>query len=242
MTPETLLHVLQTTWPAAETLSCGPFVLRRSNGGGQRVTAASLRGADTADQTDIVQAETRMQRWGQPCLFSLLPGHSHLDVLLEARGYLRRDPTELMCGPLTPLLKIETPRLSTFEVSPPLAIMAEIWANGGVGPDRLDVMARSACASTTLLARQDNQPAGVVYVAALDGIAMVHALEVDPPHRRKGVAQRLMGRAAQWGEANGCDTMSLAVTEANVAAKALYRSLGMTFAGRYHYRRHPDHL
>lgn len=242
MTPETLLNVLQTTWPAAETLRSGPFVLRRSTGGGQRVTAASLHRADNVNLADIAQAETQMQRWGQACLFSLLPEHSHLDDLLEARGYLRRDPTELMCGPLDPLLQVDTPRLSTFEITPPLAIMCEIWAQGGVGPDRIEVMARAECANATLLARQDNQPAGVVYVAALNGIAMVHALEVDPLHRRKGVAQRLMARAAQWALANGCDTMSLAVTEANAPAKTLYRSLGMTFTGRYHYRRHPDQL
>lgn len=181
-----------------------------------------------------------MRSWGQTPLFTLLPDHSHLDGLLDARGYILRDSTALMCAPLTGFLQIETPRLSTFEITPPLSIMREIWASGGVGPDRLAVMARSDCANTTLMARQDDQPAGVAYVAAFNGIAMVHALDVSPPHRRKGVARRLMGRAAQWAHTNGCHLMSLAVTEENAPAQALYRSLGMTLAGRYHYRRHPD--
>lgn len=48
-----------------------------------------------------------------------------------------------------------------------------------------------------------------------------------------------MSQAAQWGIEQGARHLALAVTEANIGARALYGDLGMVPAARYHYRVHP---
>jgi GNAT superfamily N-acetyltransferase len=133
------------------------------------------------------------------------------------------------------LTDIAVPPVTAFAIWEPLAIMAEIWAKGGIGPQRLDVMAR-AQVKTGLLARWNEKPAGAAFVAVHDGIAMVHAVEVLEHQRRQGVAQWIMRRAAFWARDHGADTVSVLTTASNGAANALYQHLGFMPAGGYHYR------
>ena len=65
---------------------------------------------------------------------------------------------------------------------------------------------------------------------------MVHALAVRPGLRRRGVGGRMMRAAAGWARGQGAEWLGLVVTEANAGARALYESLGMVVAARYHYR------
>jgi GNAT superfamily N-acetyltransferase len=46
----------------------------------------------------------------------------------------------------------------------------------------------------------------------------------------------LMRKAAFWAAENGAHTISVLCTTANEGANGLYRSLGMTPVGHYHYR------
>ena len=97
-------------------------------------------------------------------------------------------------------------------------------------------MTRPAGPRITLLARADDRPVGVAFVAIDDNIAMIHAIEVVANHRRKGAGEILLRGAASFAAENGADWLALAVTEANAPARALYEKLGMRLAGGYHYR------
>ena len=88
----------------------------------------------------------------------------------------------------------------------------------------------------TLLARTDDRPVGVAFVAIDNDIAMIHAIEVAPEHRRKGGGAILLHGAASFAAQHGAYWLTLAVTEANAPARGLYEKLGMTPAGHYHYR------
>jgi N-acetylglutamate synthase len=101
-------------------------------------------------------------------------------------------------------------------------------------------MARPSGPRMTLMARADDRPVGVAFVALDDDIAMIHAIEVAPRHRRKGGGGLLMRGAASFAAEHGAGWLTLAVTEANAPARALYEGLGMALAGRYHYRIAPD--
>jgi GNAT superfamily N-acetyltransferase len=65
---------------------------------------------------------------------------------------------------------------------------------------------------------------------------MLHALEVTPETRRRGIATLMTRAAARWAAELGCATLALAVTEANAPARALYAVMGMREVARYHYR------
>lgn len=234
--PDRLRAVLSATWPAAETIRSGPFILRRSEGGGRRVTAATALPGAEGLAAALPHAVAQMQAWGQVPLFQTTPETPELDALLDAAGYRVVDPTVILVAPLAAFDAIDTPRLSSFMHWPPLAIQREIWEDGGIGPDRVAVMARAPEPRLSLMARQGDKPVGTGFAAIHQGIVMVHAIEVRPDHRRQGIGARMMARAAGWAAGLGAAHLALAVTEDNHGARAFYASLGMVPAARYHYR------
>ncbi|MFK7938581.1 MAG: GNAT family N-acetyltransferase [Roseovarius sp.] len=230
----TLYDVVEVTWPPASRFDDGPLTLRNGAGGGKRVAAATARQPVTADK--LPAAEAAMRAMGQTPLFMIRDGDAALDHLLEQHGYRIIDPVNLYVGDVA-LLTAEPPaRVTTFTIWEPLAIMRDIWATGGIGPDRVAVMERAACPKTTIFGRDNNRPAGAGYVGIHKGIAMVHALEILEPHRGAGLGKQMMRRAALWASEHGAQRISAVCTQANEGANALYASLGLSLVGTYHYR------
>lgn len=235
--PARLRAVIDATWPPAQIHQQGPWTLRVGGGGGKRVSAATTN--TRVSQADVKRAEIAMQGYGQKPLFQLYGSEPGLDDMLAEQGYVQVDRTILYHCALGEL-NIEAPSpLSTLRGDTPLPIMREIWAAGGIGPARVAIMERAAEPKAMILGRLGDRPVGAAFVAALGPIAMIHAIEVLAEHRRRGAGRNIMARAAIWARNAGCTHLSLLVTEANVSANALYRSLGMAQAGRYHYRMKP---
>lgn len=228
-----LLLVAEATWPAKTRLSEPPWIFRQSPGGGKRVTAASTD--QTVSRADIEHAVDRMLALGQEPLFSVLPG-DRTDTILAEMGFAAVDETWLYHCPIGKLVKQNLPPVTAFPIWPPLQLARDIWADGGIGSDRVAVMERASCEKTTILGRVNDRAGGVAYAGLHDGCVMVHALEILQNQRRHGLAGSLMIAAAKWGAAHGAQHMALLVTKANTPANALYTRLGMTSQQGYHYR------
>ncbi len=232
MTPSTedLFAALDATWPPAAARRLGPFTLCDGAGGGKRVSATRLEGAFDIPALD--RAESAMRA---PFLFQARAGQEALDTELAARGYALLDPTVLYAAPVD--LVAAPPRpVSLLGAWPPLAIQRQLWLDGHIGPERLAVMERACGPKQSFIARFQNRAAGVGFVAIHQGIALLHALQVEPAFRRQGVARYMVRGMADWARENGAHTFALAVTRANATARALYTDLGMVEAGSYHYR------
>lgn len=229
--------VLDATWPAAATRRAGPWLIREGQGGGKRVSAATAAG-DWTDG-DIATAEAAQSALEQPALFMLRPEDTALDAALAARGYEIVDPVTVYAGPAAPIAAEVPPPISIFTIWPPLEILRDLWAEGGIGPARIAVMERALGPRTAVLGRINDRAAGAAFAAIHDGAAMLHALYVPPEHRRQDVARRIVRGAAIWATEQGADDLCVVVTDANAPANALYRSLGMRAVGRYHYRQKP---
>lgn len=228
---ETLYAAIDSTWPPARIDHRDGWTIRAGAGGGKRVSAAT-RDIPAADPA---RAEAAMRALDQAPLFMIRPGEDDLDADLAARGYAIVDPVTLYAAPAAALAgRAPTSGIALGDL--PLALMAELWASAGIGPARLAVMARVQGPRAYLLARADHAPAGVAFAARAGDIAMIHAIEVLPGHRRAGIGRKLLAAAATWAAAEGAGTLALAVTDANTAANRLYRAMGMAPAGRYHYR------
>lgn len=228
--------IVDGTWPAARYERLGPFQLREGQGGGSRVSAASALG--TASEGDLDAAEAAMLAMGQKRIFCLRPGDEELDARLADRGYDILDPVNIYTCPVSHLTDQPIPLVMVFPIWEPLEIMREIWATGGIGPERVAVMDRAKGPKIGLLLRHKDQPCGVAFVAMHGNVAMLHALEILPDHRRQGMGQWAMRAAAFWARDNGAKTLSVICTKANAGANGLYRTLGMEIAGEYHYRQH----
>lgn len=235
--------VVEATWPCAAKRSLGPVTLREGQGGGSRVSASSVETAASdaeISETEIRAAEEAMRAMGQECLFMIYDGQDALDAQLAARGYVVKDPVNLWTCPIANLMDVEIPRVTTFALWSPLEIQREIWIAGGIGPERQAVMQRTAAPKAALLGRFDDKPAGAGFVAVHDGVAMVHALEILPHQRRRGMGVWMMRQAAFWAAEHGATEMAVLCTKENTGANRLYACLGMTCCGQYHYRHLPS--
>lgn len=229
-----LYEVTEATWPAFAQYEAGGFVIREGRGGGKRVCAATAE-ADFLE-LEIDRAEHEMAGLGQAPLFMLRDGENELDQRLQERGYEVIDPVNLYAIAAEALATEEPPRTVAIPAWEPLKIMEEIWAAGGIGPARIDVMKRACSPKTGLVSRFNDQPAGASFMAMHQGISMLHSLEILPEHRRHGLGRWVMRRAGFWTLAQGGHTVSVLCTQANDAANALYQNLGMSLIGTYHYR------
>lgn len=226
-----LTEVIDATWPAAARHPVGPWTLREGRGGGSRVSAAT---ADRPADGHIAEAEAAMRALGQVPLFMVRQDEAALDAALAGRGYAIKDPVTLY------LLDTRSEGLSApgqvFAHWPPLAAQTEIWAAGGIGPERLAIMARVSGPKASLLARLGQEAASTGFVAAAGDIAMLHALETAGAFRRRGVGRAVVRAAAGWAARQGARSLAILVTRANTPANSLYAGLGAREAGGYHYR------
>ncbi|PSL21246.1 GNAT family N-acetyltransferase [Shimia abyssi] len=232
-----MYDVVEGTWPPFATSESGPFTIRDGRGGGKRVSAATANGPVTAE--DIWRAEGAMAALGQGALFQIREGEDALDALLAEMGYEVVDPVTMFAARAADIATERPPRTAAIPAWEPLRIMEEMWATGGIGPDRVEVMKRAVGPKTGFVSRWRDQPAGTSFLAMHNGVGMVHALEILPAQRRQGVGKWLMQRAAFWVLEHGGHTLAVICTTRNTGANGLYASLGMSVVGTYHYRQKP---
>ena len=199
-----LFEALVATWPPAETRRLGGWTLRRGEGGGNRVSAATLDGA---------RGRHRRGRGGDARLGPAADLHDparRRGARPPARGArLRgRRPDADRRGAARRRSRPPSPTSGRSSRPAPLAAMREIWAAGGVGPSRLAVMAR-AVEPEDLPARPQRRRARrpAPSPPATARSAMLQALEVARPFRRQGLGTALTRAAAAWVAAHGADDL-----------------------------------
>lgn len=228
-----LFEALGASWPPLAERALGPFTLRDGDGGGRRVSAATVAGEFSP--AEFARALDAVARMDAPA-FRIGPGSARLDAALAARGWEMRDPTAIRLGATDALGQGPSPAVR--EVWPPSEAQRRIWEDSGIGPARQRVMARAAGPRTSLLGLAGEDVAGTAFAALHGRIVFLHALEVAPRFRRQGVARNLVRAAARWGlrQDPGAGWLALAVTRANEPANRLYAALGMAEVAGYHYR------
>lgn len=229
-----LAQAFETTWPAAEYRDAGGFRIGRGLGGGGRISSARALG-EAWDSAGIEAAAKVHRDWSQPELFRVWDEDHALGKALGAQGFARINPTLVLDIPTTALTAQPMPPLRTFAIWPPLAILREIWAGGNIAGPRQEAMERVTLPRISLLGRMEDHAAGAAFVAADGEVAMIHAIEVEPRMRRKGMAEWMLRGAAHWAQDNGAMRLSLAVNAGNSPAVALYRKLGFQQAASYAY-------
>lgn len=232
-----LAQAFEASWPAAETAGAGGFVVGRGLGAGGRVSSARVAGVWA--EADIDAAEAVHAGWSQRPVFRVWDGDAALTGALAARGYAPEVPTLVLEAEVQALADPPLRAMRCFAIWPPLAIQRQIWAEGNINPARQAVMDRVALPKAALLARISDRAAGAGFVALSGEVAMLHAVEVPPEFRRRGVAGWIVRQAAGWAAAAGGTRLALAVSRANEPAWALYRKLGFREVGSYAYYARP---
>lgn len=225
------MEAIRASWPPSGLERLGPFDLPAERQGTRRATSARLVQGAVATEADIATVE--QARPGT--IFGTIDDLEDATAeRLAARGYVAGGLSDLLAGPVAPLLG-ELPRVSGFPHWPPLAICAALWDTHGNDAARRAPMYRAPEPRTAILLRTDDRAAGALFVGIHDRFAVLHLVLTLPQHRRKGVGLLGLRHAATWAAAQGADTLALPVEASNDAATALYARAGMTRVGGYRY-------
>ncbi|MEM1302554.1 MAG: GNAT family N-acetyltransferase [Pseudomonadota bacterium] len=239
MTPSSadIFDLIDSSWPPERMRQEGPWVIRQDTSGSKRTMAASLAAGEdeSGALAAIPQAEAAMAALEQPLLFQIRGPSGPLDAALEARGYSVVDPCTIYAI-RAEALAAPVPHATAWSLWEPLEIQKEIWAEGGITAGRLAIMDRASAPKTSIIGRVDDRAAGAAFISGSGDLAMIHGVETLSAYRRKGVGRWIMVAACNWCVENRIDWLTLITVNSNVAANALYTSIGMTAVGQYHYR------
>ncbi len=233
-------HATLTAVPAPRLIFDGPFVVRRFLGGTGRANAAC--GLDPrpdphlAERIDRIEAFYR--RMGQVCRFRSTPcDPAGLAPMLQERGYRRHDESQVICGPVAGLARLD-PAVEVL-AGPEDRWMAVLATAEHQSPTRraekLQQADLLAVPASWLLLHEDGVPAACAFVTADGPLAGLFDLSVRPEFRRRGLGQRIVAAAAAWAGERGARWVYAQVACTNTASLTLNAGLGLTERYRYVY-------
>ena len=169
-----------------------------------------------------------------------------LDDELVSRGYELDTPTlvmtaanrEVAAAGLRPgSVPLPADLLMRLDDEPDDAWLAAYHYRGQALPDGARRVLLSAPAQVFVSVRSaDGRALAVGRGASSRGWTGVAAMEVDPAHRRRGLARQVLATICAWGCERGDRAAYLQVAETNAPARAAYRAAGFTDHHGYQYR------
>jgi ribosomal protein S18 acetylase RimI-like enzyme len=233
-------------WRGTEEEPLGGWRLRAAGGFTGRANSALAVGDPGLPLPAAVAA---VHRWytarGLPTMISVpypcgRPEDAGVDRFLAGAGWaVRSGAATVMTAPTATIAGITPPdqvRVD-FDAEPGDAWLARYHYRGQPDlPAAACQVLRSAPWQAFGSIREDGLTLAIGRVAVSRGWAGLTAIEVDPAHRRRGLARTLTGALAAQAAARGAAHLYLQVEDGNAAARALYHRLGFTDHHGYHYR------
>lgn len=258
-----LERVMARGWPAVETGGLGDWVLRASSGFTGRGNSLLPYGDPTlplplavdhaarwyADRGLPLRVHVDLPRGARgaaPDVAQLLDADRLAQAVravpvgaeLLARGHVAHQPTLTMVG-------------ASADVPPPPdpPAAAPVSVDARLTPDWLQAYSRQrdlvpgvteqvltgSAGQLFASAGDPRRPVAVARMSVEPGWAGVHAMWVDPEHRRRGLGSAVLGALALLAREHGMPGMVLQVEAGNVAARTLYERLGFTVHHAYAY-------
>jgi GNAT superfamily N-acetyltransferase len=162
-----------------------------------------------------------------------------LDAELAERGWPADQLTQVLVARLDMLGAGVVDAPVEIEPTPDDGWLALYRGGGGLEEPARSLLSRHDTVGFASL-HIDSRTVAVGRGAVDDGWLGVMAVEVEPQHRRQGLAAAVMAALWQWGAERGAQRSYLQVSADNVPAIALYEKLGYWIHHEYHYRREPD--
>ncbi len=239
VTVEELERAALTALPAPRVAFDGPFVVRMSQGGTGRANAASSLDAapDAALAQRVDRIEALFAARGMPARFRCTPlDPPGLEPLLRGRGYAEKDETLVLAGGIG---FGQPDGAVRFLDAPDAAWLAVIGTADYQTPvrqaEKQALPGLMATPAAWLVLQQDGTDAAAMFVAVAGRTAGIFDLAVRPEIRRRGLAQRIIGAAADWARARGAAVLWGQVAATNTASLALNQGLGLQERYRYRY-------
>jgi ribosomal protein S18 acetylase RimI-like enzyme len=250
-----LEEVAALGWPAPHTRRLGRWLLRAAEGWTGRANSVLPLGDPGLPLDDALAEVTAWYAGhGLPGRLAIpLPGREALDAALARRGWSAYNHTQVLTADVGVTLRSlpERADLPPVEIEP---VPGDDWVaayhyrgDSGLPPVGRAILTGSERPGFAVVRSGRSggsggsaSPALAIARASLDrGWMGVTAVEVDPAHRRRGLASHVMRALLGWAAESGAPDVYLQVADENEAALALYDRIGFAPHHRYHYRLAP---
>ncbi|QXG75143.1 GNAT family N-acetyltransferase [Modestobacter sp. L9-4] len=226
-------------WRAQEEEQLGEWLLRAAGGFTGRANSALVVGDPGLPPAEAVTAVARWYTDRGLAPRAMLPGVQarRADAAFAAAGWERSDTVLMLTAPLgtapAPAAPVE------LSPTPDEAWLAAYSGGGALPPAARSVLTSAEDVVFAAVCPSPGPPVAVARGVLTDGWLGVAAVNVDPGHRRQGLATALLDALRGWAVERGGHSVYLQVTEDNAPARELYRRAGLIEQHRYWYRRGP---
>jgi ribosomal protein S18 acetylase RimI-like enzyme len=236
-----LQDVMARGWPPVETAELGGWRLRAAGGFTGRANSVLPLARPGRPLDEALSAARAWYAARDLPLWVQVPTEARrlLDAELAERGWSATTLVHVMAARLD---RLDLPVIgSDVQVDDHAdeAWLARVRGGAGAGPDARRVLTGHPAVAFASV-RRDGATIAVGRGAVDDGWLGVTAVEVDPGHRRLGLARAVLAALVGWGRDQGAHRGHLQVGTDNDAALALYRSAGYWVHHDYHYRIDPS--
>jgi N-acetylglutamate synthase len=223
------------------------WLLRMSPGSAKRARSVNPYFGSTLDvESKIAHCERVYATRDLPTLFRMTPFSipSHLDAVLERRGYVVFQPTyvqvaELERPPDAPNdvdIELDAPPIREF-----VDEVARLRGSSAAQRDaHFERLANTPMTTRALIARQQGRTIGCGQAALDCNLVGVYDMVTEVACRGRGVAKAIITELLSWAWQRGATRAYLQVDAENTAALAVYRRFGFATAYTYHYRARPE--
>ena len=229
-------------WRAPEEERLGDWLLRAAGGFTGRANSALAVGEAGPRLTDAI--ETVCQWYAERGLPPMIavpypagnPEASQLDRVLAERGWTVRPGAATVMTTAADINRGATRDAVEIRAEPDAAWLARYHYRGRQLPAIAVTLLLSSPWQAFASVRAAGQAIAIGRVAVASQWAGITAVEVDPVHRRRGLAAAVTTVLAAEAARQGAAALYLQVEDDNAAARALYRRMGFADHHGYHYR------
>jgi GNAT superfamily N-acetyltransferase len=232
-------------WPAPDTERLGDWWLRAAGGWTSRANSVLAVGDPGLPMAGAVDAVSRWYaaRDLPPAITVPLPLGGRVMPVLDRFGWRSAPRVDVCTSPLAPLVGTAAvpPLVGTtalpplvdadgavrLDAQPPLAWLAVVAAARGLPPAAGHVL--TAVPQVRFAGGYADDGGTAVAIGrgvVVEGWLGIALLNVDPAHRRRGWARRIIGALASWAAGAGAARAYVQVEADNAEAHALYDELG----------------
>lgn len=230
-------------WQGLESERLGGWLLRAGGGWTGRANSVLPLGDPGVD---LAAAVAHVERWyaarGLPPTVQVpLPAREDLRAALTGLGWTDRWGAVVMSARVADV-RAATPRATDL---PPVTVaddpspdwLAAYHYRGGALPAVAPGVLRAASAPVFASVVEDGATVAICRAAVDEGWVGVTAVEVDPAHRRRGLATHLLLGVLDVAVARGATAAYLQADDTNTAARTLYGRAGFRDHHVYRYHR-----
>jgi ribosomal protein S18 acetylase RimI-like enzyme len=233
--------IVANGWRAPDTAELGGWRLRAADGFTGRANSVLPLGPPGLPLDDALDhARGWYAERGLPLRLQVpIEARRLLDAGLGERGWTPTPPVHVMAARIDTLRVSADPGLVQIDDRAEDGWLARYRDGAGLEPAARRVLTNHEVVGFAAV-RAAGTTIAIGRGTVDDGWLGVTAVEVDPAHRRRGLASAVLAALLAWGRAHGARRTHLEVTSENSAALALYERAGYWTHHEYHYRLDPS--